>query len=194
VNESRNDQAAFDVSFTEAELRFRPPTVWENVVREAGAGFWRAIAGPAQILFLIALLLAARGWQDLGVLFGMFALGQLAAAVLIQPAAMGISPRFIEAAAALTIAYLAIELLLIPTAGGRWIVTGVLGLFHGMYFSMLLAAGDYRPGLFLTGALLAEAMIAAAAWFGVRKLPYHRALSSALLIIGLGWFALRLKN
>lgn len=60
-----NDQAAFDASFTESTLRFRPPTATEIFVREAGAGFWRAIAGPAQILFLIALLLAARGWRDL---------------------------------------------------------------------------------------------------------------------------------
>jgi hypothetical protein len=194
VHGAKSDQAAFDGSFTEADLRFRPPTPFEIVVREAGAGFWRAIAGPAQILFLIALLLAARTWRDLGVLFAMFAVGQIAAALLVNPASLGVSPRFIEAAAALTIAYLAVELLVLPNAGGRWIVTGVLGLFHGIYFAMLFAAGDYRPGLFLTGAVLAEASIAAAAWFGVRRFPYQRALSSVLLVTGLGWFLLRLRN
>jgi hypothetical protein len=194
VNGTLNDQAAFDASFTNADMRFRPPTLAESVMREAGAGFWRALAGPAQILFLIALLLAARSWRDLGLLFGMFAAGQLAAALLVNPLRLGISPRFIEAAAALTIAYLAVELLLIPNAGGRWIVTGVLGLFHGVYFSMLFAAGDYRPGLFLAGAISAEAIVASLAWLGVRRLPYQRAFSSVLLAIGFGWFLLRMKS
>lgn len=194
VHDGKNDQAAFDASFTEADLKFRPPTLTETVLREAGAGFWRAIAGPAQILFLIALLLAARSWRDLGLLFGTFAIGQLLAALLVQPLGVSVSPRFIEAAAALTIAYLAVELLLLPNAGGRWAVTGVLGLFHGVYFSMLFAAGDYRPGLFLTGAIAAEAMVAGVAWFGVRRLPYQKVLTSLLLVIGFGWFLLRLKS
>ncbi len=189
-----NDQAAFDSSFTEATLRFRPPTATEIFVREAGAGFWRAIAGPAQILFLIALLLAARGWRDLGLLFGTFAAGQLAGALLIHPERLGLAPRFIEAAAALSVAYLAVELVMLPNAGGRWVVTGVLGLFHGMYFSMLLTAGEYQPGLFLSGALSAEALLATAAFFGVRRIPFQRALGYALLVVGLGWFILRLRS
>ncbi len=188
------DQAAFDASFTEAALRFRPPTFGETLAREAGAGFWRAIAGPAQILFLIALLLAARGWRDLGFLFAMFAAGQVAAALLAPRYAPGLAPRFIEAAAALTIAYLAVELLLLPNAGGRWIVVGILGLFHGAYFAMLFVAGNYQPGFFLTGAIAAEAALAAVAWLGIRRVPYQRALSTMLLAVGLGWFLLRLKN
>ena len=59
---------------------------------------------------------------------------------------------------------------------------------------MLFAAGDYRPGLFLTGAIAAEAMVASIAWFGVRRLPYQKVLTSVLLVIGFGWFLLRMKN
>ena len=36
------DQAVFDLSFTTAELRFRPPTVWETGFQEIAAGFMRA--------------------------------------------------------------------------------------------------------------------------------------------------------
>jgi hypothetical protein len=195
TNGSRSDQAAFDASFTTADLRFRDPGAAEIFARQAGAGFWRALAGPAQILFLVALLLAARGWRDLGGVFGMFAAGQVAAAVLMLMHPLALSPRFIEAAAALTIAYLAVELLLIPNAGGRWIVTGLLGTFHGIYFAMLVSAGGYRPTLFLAGALAAEAMIAAILWLPVRRLNtglVRTALSSILLFVGLGWFVMRL--
>jgi len=193
----RTDQAAFDISFTEAHLRFRERTVFENFVRSTGAGFWRAIAGPAQVLFLAALLLAARDRRNLIQLFGAFALGQIAAGLLMRVYPLTLSPRFIEASAALTIAYLAVELLVIPNAGGRWIVTGVLGAFHGVYFSMLFAAGDYPPALFLAGAIAAEALIATLLWTAVRRLhtgALRTALSSTLLVIGLGWFVIRIKG
>lgn len=190
----RNDSAAFDASFTEAEIRFRPPTLVEIFLKDAGAGFWRSVAGLAQILFLIALLLAAKSWRDLALLFAMFAAGQVAAALLAKTLTLSISPRFIEAASALTIAYFAVELLLLPEAGGKWIVAGVLGLFHGVYFSMLLTAGEYRPAPYLAGALAAEALIMAIAWLCARRLPYQRALASILLLVGLGWFLLRLRN
>lgn len=194
VNGSHTDQAALDLSFNEADLRFRPPTRMEVAARETGAGFWRALAGPAQILFLMALLMAARGWRDLGLLFAMFTAGQVLAALAVQPLGIAFSPRFVEAAAALTIAYLAVELLLLPHAGGRWVVIGILGLFHGVYFSMLMAAGDYSPGFFLTGAVVAEAAVASVLWIGVKRVPFHRALSYILLAVGLGWFLLRLKS
>ena len=190
----RSDQAALDLSFPEADLRFRPPTPTEIVLRETGAGFWRALAGPAQILFVVALLIAARAWRDLGLLFAMFAVGQVIAALAARPMGVVLAPRFAEAAAALTIAYLAVELLLLPNAGGRWFVVAILGLFHGLYFSQLLAAGDYSPVLFLFGALAAEAALASLLWLVVKRIPFPRALSSILLVIGLGWFLVRLRS
>jgi HupE/UreJ protein len=200
VRGDRNDSEAFDASFTEADIRFRPATPLEKFMHDAGAGFWRAASALAQILFLIALLLAARSWRDLAMLFGMFAVGQIAAALFGRTITLSLSPRFIEAAAALTIAYFAVEVLLLPNAGGRWIVAGVLGLFHGVYFSMLLTGGEYRPVPYLAGAILAELAILATlwmlAWF-VRprfQIPFQRLSASLLLVIGIGWFLIRLKN
>jgi hypothetical protein len=54
------DQGIFDRSFTSSTLRFRPPTATEIALRELGAGFMRAFGGPVQVLFLAALVLAAR--------------------------------------------------------------------------------------------------------------------------------------
>ena len=64
-----------------------------------------------------------------------------------------LSPRFIEAAAALTIAYLAFEIILLPQSSMRWLVVGVLGLFHGAYFAAFLSESGYHVATFLTGVV-----------------------------------------
>ena len=113
---------------------------------------------------------------------------------------MSLSPRFIEAAAALTIAYLAFEIVLLPESRHRWIVVGVLGLFHGAYFSMFLAQSNFRAPVFLAGVTVAElllisifavllAALAHLAWTR-RAIPVA---ASLLLVTGLVWFLLRLR-
>jgi hypothetical protein len=201
TNGDKSDQAAFDASFTKAQLRFRPPTGTELAVRDMGAGFWRALSGPAQLLFVLALAVAARRSREMAALCGAFALGQVLACVVAIHARFWLSPRFLEAAAALTIAYLAVEVLFLRDAGGRWAVAGALGVIHGVYFAMTLAAGGWAPALFLAGALAAESMVAAVVW-GVSRIARHAAptlrwqtgFASALLAVGLGWFVLRLGS
>src|SRR5207249_9821698 len=53
-----SDQAVFDQSFPRAEVRFRPPSRAEVVLRELAAGIWRAVASPAGLLFLLSLVIA----------------------------------------------------------------------------------------------------------------------------------------
>jgi hypothetical protein len=203
IHGERTDQAAFDGSFTEAAIRFRPPTASEIAARDASAGFWRAIAGLAQLLFLAALVLAARTRAELAALIAMFAAGQIAAIILGLATRLPLSPRFIEAAAALTIAYLAVEILLLPQAGQRWLVAGFLGILHGVYFDMLLAAGDYRPLPFISGVIVAEIVVAGLFWLlatvaarlAANRMPWmERGLASILLLTGLSWFLLRLRS
>jgi hypothetical protein len=59
------DQAVFDGSFTEAAIRFRPPTALEAGIRDAAAGFWRGLPALAQWFFLAALALAGRPEREL---------------------------------------------------------------------------------------------------------------------------------
>ena len=66
------------------------------------------------------------------------------------------APRFVEAATALAVAYLAVEILLLPQAGARWLVAGVLGALHGLYFHLFVQTTGYSPALVLLGAALAE--------------------------------------
>jgi len=67
-------------------------------------------------------------------------------------------------------------------------------LFHGVYFSMLLEAGDYRPFFYLSGAVAAEAIVAATLWQAARRVPFKRGMASILLVIGLGWFLDTMRN
>ena len=195
----KHDQALFDISFPRATLRFRPPTAAEVAAEEAGAGAMRALGGPVQLLFLAALALAARSRRELLALAGMFVAGQAAAVMAVPHTAWQPAPRFVEAAAALTVAYLAVEVLLLPKAGARWMVAGVLGVFHGLYFHLFLQTSEYRPGWVLAGAAAVEgtAVAVLAAVFS-RVARWARALrpvevaASALLVFGMVWFVLRM--
>ncbi|MCU1261870.1 MAG: hypothetical protein JWO80_4755, partial [Bryobacterales bacterium] len=146
------DQAIFDYAFTHAALLFRPPTAFETAVRQIAAGALRSVGGAIQILFLAGLALAARSRRELAALAAMFIVGQIAGALLHwRP-----PPRFVESAAALTIAYLAVEILFLPEAGLRWLIAGCIGIFHGLYFALFLDESAYRAKWVLTGAALAE--------------------------------------
>jgi hypothetical protein len=197
----KRDQAVFDLSFTRATLRFRPPTPMETTATESGAGFIRALGGMVQLLFLAVLVLAARSRGELLALAAMFLAGQIISALAMPHTGWQPAARFVEAAAALTVAYLAVEILLLPKAGARWLVAGVLGAFHGLYFHLFLQTTGYRPGFVLAGAAAAEVMaIAIFALVFSRLKRMARALhpvevsASALLAFGMVWFVLRLRN
>jgi len=199
--ETKQDQAVFDLSFSRATLRFRPPTPLELAVTETGAGFVRALGAVVQILFLAALVLAGRSGREMAALAVMFLAGQVACALAMPHTGWQPAPRFVEAAAALAVAYLAVEVLLLPEAGWRWMIAAVLGLFHGMYFHLFLQETNYRPGYVLAGAALAELAVIGLLWLGFSRLArVARVLrpvqvsAGALLVFGMVWFSLRLRS
>lgn len=201
VRGDKRDQAIFDFSFPRAEIRFDPPTPFETAMRQTAAGMVRAAGGWVQILFLAALVLAARSRREQLALLGMFLLGQVASAVITPRTGWQPAPRFVEAAMALTIAYLAVEVLALPQAGQRWLVAGVLGAFHGLYFALFIQSSEFRPQWVLSGAAFVEIALVALLAFGFsrlrRAIPSPRlvqAPSALLLVVGLGWFFVRLRS
>ena len=187
----------FDVVSPEAEIRFTAPTPAEVFRAQFGAGLRRAAVNPALALFLLALALAARTPREALAIAAAFLAVEIAAAVLYQAAARPLPARFIEAAAALTAAYLAVEILLLPEAGKRWLIAGGLGLFHGLFFGGFLLQGELRPLYFLPGAALCEAVLLAALCCIRLKARSRRAEQLAallLLVVGLGWFLIRLQG
>jgi HupE / UreJ protein len=196
----KSDQAVFDLSFTKAEIRFRPPTAFETATREIAAGFMRAAGGLAPLLFLVSLVLAARSRRELIALTASFVAAEALACAMAPHLRLSLSPRFIEAAAALTIAYLAFEIILLPHSSMRWLVVAVLGLFHGAYFAAFLTESGYHLTTFLTGVVLCELILIALFAFLIDRLVrlkfLHRAVpvaASLLLAVGLAWFLLRLR-
>jgi hypothetical protein len=197
----KRDQALFDASFSRASLRFTLPSAMEVAVTQTGAGFMRALGGAVQVLFLAALVLASRSRRELGLLAGTFLAGQVIAVVVVPWTGWQPAPRFVEAAAALTVAYLAVEVLLLPGAGARWAVAGVLGAFHGLYFHLLLQQTEYHAAPVLAGAALAEIIALALLGFCFSRIGrWTRALrpvqvsASALLVFGMAWFLMRLRG
>ena len=187
-------QTVFDITYTEAEIRFTPPTWRETVATESGAGFRRALTSPELLLFLLALALAGRSKREFAACVGGFLAAQ--ALVAVVGGVIGIAPpvRFLEAAAALTVAYLAAEILFLPDASMRWLACGAMGTFHGLFFATLLGSAQMSPAYFLPGALAGEGL--ALALLGGVRLRYvgsrTEQLGAILLLVGgLGWFGLR---
>ena len=199
--DGKQDEAVFDASFPHATLLFRPPTAVEIAVTQSAAGFVRALGGAVQLLFLAALALAARTRRELLALGGMFFGGQVTTTLVMPHLAWQPAPRFVEAAMALALAYLAVEILLLPEAGARWIVAGGLGIFQGLYFDLFLQNAGYRPELVLAGAILAEATAIAllALVFSqinrvAKALRPVQVAAAGLLVFGMAWFFMRLRG
>lgn len=197
--QGKSDQAIFDFSFSKAQIRFDPPGALEIAVTQTGAGFMRAIGGLVQILFLATLALAARSRGELAALVGMFLVGQIAAAVIAPRTSWQPAPKFVEAATALTIAYMAVEILALPQAGKRWLIAGALGIFHGLYFALFLRTTEYKPMYVLTGAAIAEVILTGVFAFCFSRIGRVAAglkpvqvSAGVLLGIGIFWFFSRL--
>lgn len=196
----KSDQAVFDLSYTQAEIRFRAPTAFETAIRELSAGFMRAAGGLAPLLFLASLVLAARSRRELVALTASFIAAEALACAIAPRLRISLSPRFIEAAAALTIAYLAFEIILLPHSSMRWLVVAVLGLFHGAYFAAFLTESGYSFPAFFTGVAVCELLLVALFAFLLDRLVrlsfLRRAVpvaASLLLAAGIAWFFLRLR-
>ena len=180
---ANSDQEIFDQAFPRSELRFRPPSRMEIFWRQLGLGFARAAMNWIGLLFLVGLAVAApRSFLPLGC----FLIGE-AAAILIGPRIpWPLAPRFLESAMALTVAYLAVEILMASDARNlSWIVV-VLGVFHGLF-----VAGFPLPYSVGTGVL--QVAVVAALGVGARYLSgsWRRGIAWGLLVAGLGAFALR---
>ena len=201
----KSDQAILDSAFSTAILAFRPPTAPELMAEQAGAGAFRVWTSWAQALLLLAIALAARTRRELLALTLAFLCGEVAGTAMILRANWQPSPRFAEAAAALALAYLALEILAFPQSRGRWLLALLFGSFEGMYFAVFLSDSGYRFGYVLSGAAIAAvfllfdfaALISLLARFCVpdryRRIPL-RIAASALLITGSVWFVIRLRG
>lgn len=192
-------RAVLDVAIPSATVRFAPPTLIERAAGGFFAGLRRVWTGPAQLLFLLALAIAARQPRELATLALAFIVGQGAACWTMALAGWQPAAAFIEASAALTIAYLALEVILFPEASYRWLVVGVLGAVLGLGFGSLLSVSEVEEEFFLAGAVLTQLAILSLLYWVRTRIPsrwpalrLERFAAGVLAAVGLSWFVYRL--
>ncbi|MCZ2078424.1 MAG: HupE/UreJ family protein [Bryobacteraceae bacterium] len=200
-NGGRSGQAVLDMTFDTGRLDFAVPGAVSVAASAFFSGGLRTLAGLGQLLFLATILVAAHTRRELWAMAAAAIGGQTLAAVLLPTLAWYPSQRFAEAAVALTIAYLALDVLLVPAARHRWVVVLILGVFHGLYFDVFLRAGAFSPAFFLAGAAAAEValLLLMALVFSrlTRWIAAARPLMvcrSLLAVAGLTWFIVRLRG
>ena len=135
VQGPNSDQEVFDQSFRQAEVRFHPPSRAELIAKAAAAGIARLFKSVSGLLFLAVLVLAARNTREMGILTIAFLAGEWLARPISPRIPMSFSPEFLEAVLALTVAYLAAEIVFLPESQARWAVVPVLGIAHGLPFA-----------------------------------------------------------
>jgi len=184
VQGTNSDQEVFDQSFRNVEVRFHPPSRAELIAKDAAAGIARLFKSVSGLLFLAVLVLAARSTREAGILTLAFLAGEWLARPLSPHIPLAFSPEFLEALLALTVAYLAAEIVFLPESRARWMVIPVLGLAHGLAFAPF-------PPPYLTAAQVVQLVFIAALWLIVRKMPqdWRRPAAGVLLVAGVGWFA-----
>jgi len=185
TNGPKHDQAVFDAAFTSATLRFRPATQAELALREASGATAHVFTGLLPLLFLVAVALAATTWRQLAALTALFLIAQLAGALIpYQPA-----PRFLEAAAALAVSYLAVEVLFLPNSSARWLIIAVLGIVPGFALAEYIRQSESGLTFSFLGTAVADLAILPLTGVLVFRFPQSRRILAALaLAAGLGWF------
>lgn len=193
------EQQVFDYPSRRQTFRFRPMGVAERIVSEAKAGAARILLGPAQMLFLFALVVAARGRRELVQMSAAFLATLASTAAAVSALNWQPPPGFADAAGALTIAYLAVETLTLPEAGGRWLVAGGMGAFHGLYFGLFLQQASMSTATVLLGAMTTAVLVLILLFGLALRLSkdfgdslFRKVCAGVLCLIGIGWFVVRL--
>jgi hypothetical protein len=181
------DQIVFDQTMPRGEVRFRPPSPGEIILRDLTNGVYRQVTSLASLLFLVGIALAARSVKQAG---GMVAV--LIAMEWISPALAAkipttFSPQFLDSAVTLAVAYLAVEILFLPDGGDRWAAVAAAGVFEGVVFAGF-------PRNYLAGANLIQVAGVVVFTLVALKLrqPWRRPAAALLLASALVWFAVRL--
>jgi len=183
----KHDRAVFDAAFTTATLRFRPPTTAEIAAEQIVRSMGRVATGLLPLLFILALATAAVTWPDLSVMAALFLVGQLAGIrIPWQP-----SPKFLEAMAAVSVAYLAYDVMFLPHSKLRWIIAAGLGAVQGLVLADFIRLSESSLPYAYAGTALADVAILIATAALLFRFPRIRRIPAALtLAASLGWFFL----
>ena len=168
-------------------------------------GVEHIFTGYDHILFLLGLLLVARGFADLLKIVTAFTVAHTLTLVLATLRYLSLDVRLVESVIALSIAYVALENLVAAEHRRRWVLAFVFGLVHGFGFSNVLRAMDIPRQLlawslasFNIGVEIGQVVIVSLCYpvlVWSRRRPWNlwavRAASVVIGLMGLYWFVER---
>ena len=112
--------------------------VWATVGRFVLLGVEHIATGYDHILFLLALLVVGGGLRALVGIVTAFTLAHSVTLALATLDVVTLPARPVEAAIALSIAWVALENVILDRTRGRWRITFAFGLVHGFGFASIL--------------------------------------------------------
>lgn len=178
---------------------------------ETFGGFFRLgiehiLTGYDHLLFLFALLLVGGRWRQLLAVVTAFTVAHSITLGLAALQVFSLSPKIVEPAIALSIAYVGVENFFVKTPDRRWLLTFPFGLVHGFGFAGALSEialpRAQVPSALLafnlgveSGQLAVVAVVLPLILFLRKKtwfLEYGvRALSALVVLAGVAWFIQR---
>jgi HupE / UreJ protein len=187
------------------EFALIDPSVWQQISSFILLGIQHIITGYDHVLFLISLLMLGGGWGYLLKVVTAFTISHSVTLSLAVLDIVSLPVRFVESAIALTIVYVAAENFWRKGLRGRWLLTFIFGLIHGLGFAGVLkeihlSQSNLALSLasFNIGVEIGQIAIVSIAFMVLRtiqKYPWElnlrRCLSGCVVAMGLFWFVQR---
>jgi hypothetical protein len=133
------------------------PRWYQAAFRFVELGFRHILSGTDHLLFLVCLVIPFRRLRALVLVVTSFTLAHsitlIASAYDLAPGALWF-PALVETLIAMSIVYMALENIVSPVLGRRWLITFGFGLVHGFGFSFALRESLQFAGSHLLTSLL----------------------------------------
>jgi hydrogenase/urease accessory protein HupE len=203
----RNRGFAFESTPGQAPSSTAPPKAsYRGKLSFFPMGIEHILTGYDHLVFLLGLVIVGGRWRSLLMVVTAFT---LAHSITLALAALGVwapSPRIVEPAIALSIAYVGVENFFVKNAEKRWRITFPFGLIHGFGFAGALqevampkADVPYALVLFNVGVEAGQLAVLALVLpliYLLRKRAWFRdqgvkVISGAIAVAGVVWFVSR---
>jgi HupE / UreJ protein len=180
-------------------------SVWQQISSFVLLGIEHILTGYDHVLFLISLLMLGGGFGYLLKVVTAFTISHSVTLTLAVLDIVTLPVRFVESAIALTIVYVAAENFWRKGLRGRWLLTFIFGLIHGLGFAGVLKEihlGQSHLAIslasFNVGVEIGQIVIVSVAFIVLRtiqkypwELTLRRLLSGSVVALGLFWFVQR---
>jgi hydrogenase/urease accessory protein HupE len=205
----RNRSFSFDVAPGQAAAAAPPKASYRGKLSFFPMGVEHILTGYDHLVFLLGLVIVGGRWRSLLMVVTAFT---LAHSITLALAALGVwapSPRIVEPAIALSIAYVGVENFFVKNAEKRWRITFPFGLIHGFGFAGALrevampkADVPYALVLFNVGVEAGQLAVLALVLpliYLARKREIFRVqgvklISGAIVVAGVVWFVSRVMT